>query len=156
MSSFLCNSPEGPRRPTYQRLRTCLKCCWQHRHGALWLCECFGRFDWFKLSRAQQELNLAQGDSTPQRERLGEICMLIHILSIALSFLPAVSSCSWGSAGWRPRSEHTADWVTTARCFPPLTYYTPASWCTCESSTWRSYQTWLIIKSQIKHFRTFT
>ncbi len=65
MSSFLWSSPEGPRRPTYQRLRTCFKCCWQHR--ALRLREGFRRFGGFKLSRAQQELNLARGGSHPTK-----------------------------------------------------------------------------------------
>ena len=47
--------------------------------------------------------------------------------------IPAESSCSWGSAGWRTRSPHTAGWETTARCCPRTTGCTPASWCTFKS-----------------------
>lgn len=128
MSLSLCSSPEGPWRSMYQRLERSLKCCWQNRQRALHLCQSFS-FEWFKLSRAQQELILAQGGSSTQRKRFTAICMLLYS-----SLIPGLSSCSWGSAGWNPGSAHTFHLVTTARCSALMTYRSPASWCTCEPS----------------------
>lgn len=82
---FIATPPENPWRSTYQRLRSSLKCCWQHR--ILSLCERF-RFVWFKLSRTQQELNLAQrGDYTPQRERRRETTMIVSLSCTCRVFL---------------------------------------------------------------------
>lgn len=69
MSLSLCSSPEGPWRSMYQRLERSLKCCWQNRQRALHLCQSFS-FEWFKLSRAQQELILAQGGSQHTEEKI--------------------------------------------------------------------------------------
>lgn len=64
--------------------------------------------------------NSSRGTDPEKRQR-SRVCLV-----------PAVFSCSWGSVGWTSWSEHTADWGTTARCFPPLIDYSSAFSCICK------------------------